>query len=206
MDARLRGSTSARDHAPRCREKHRAHDLRRSPDAPPRLPRLRQDLEGRRKERGSNLPRPPLQGPRPRGRAGGRGHLRVSRRQKTRLIPALSFLWDDLAHAPKLKGGVKFADLLWPARVLFEMKSRSQKHGDQFFYSRSHIVPSASSGQIANRHHSSPSFRSCSSTWNFCCCSGPIFSKAKVSRYSRASAVMVKLASSFISATHSRSA
>jgi len=51
------------------------------------------------------------------------------------------FSGDDLAHAPKLKGGVKFADLLWPGRVLFEMKSRSQKHDDQFFYSWSHIVP-----------------------------------------------------------------
>ncbi len=54
------------------------------------------------------------------------------------------FSGDDLASAPKAKGGVKFADLLWPGRVLIEMKSRGEKlekHYDQLFYYWSHIVP-----------------------------------------------------------------
>lgn len=54
------------------------------------------------------------------------------------------FSGDDLASAPKLKGGMKFADLLWPGRVLIEMKSRGEKlekHYDQLFYYWSHIVP-----------------------------------------------------------------
>lgn len=54
------------------------------------------------------------------------------------------FSGDDLASAPKLKGGVKFADLLWPGRVLIEMKSRGEKlekHYDQLFFYWSHIVP-----------------------------------------------------------------
>src|SRR5258708_6304921 len=44
---------------------------------------------------------------------------------------------------PKL-GGKKFADLLWPDRVLIEMKSRGQnleKHYDQTFAYWTHIVP-----------------------------------------------------------------
>ncbi|MGI9089116.1 MAG: DNA methyltransferase [Chthoniobacterales bacterium] len=46
--------------------------------------------------------------------------------------------------APKPKGGKKFADLLWPDRVLIEMKSRGQhleKHYDQAFDNWTHIVP-----------------------------------------------------------------
>src|SRR5207244_2615339 len=42
------------------------------------------------------------------------------------------------------KGGKKFADLLWPDRVLIEMKSRGEnleKHYDQSFDYWSHIVP-----------------------------------------------------------------
>ena len=45
---------------------------------------------------------------------------------------------------PRLKGGKKFADLLWPDRVLIEMKSRGEnleKHYDQAFDYWSHIVP-----------------------------------------------------------------
>jgi hypothetical protein len=41
-------------------------------------------------------------------------------------------------------GGKKFADLLWPDRVLIEMKSRGQnleKHYDQAFEYWTHIVP-----------------------------------------------------------------
>ncbi|HWX16426.1 MAG TPA: DNA methyltransferase [Chthoniobacterales bacterium] len=45
---------------------------------------------------------------------------------------------------PRLKGGKKFADLLWPDRVLIEMKSRGEKlekYYDQAFDYWSHIVP-----------------------------------------------------------------
>ncbi len=45
---------------------------------------------------------------------------------------------------PKPKGGKKFADLLWPERVLIEMKSRGanlEKHYDQAFEYWTHIVP-----------------------------------------------------------------
>ncbi|MEA3187045.1 MAG: hypothetical protein QOD99_875, partial [Chthoniobacter sp.] len=45
---------------------------------------------------------------------------------------------------PRLKGGKKFADLLWPDRVLIEMKSRGEnleKHYDQAFDYWTHIVP-----------------------------------------------------------------
>ena len=44
----------------------------------------------------------------------------------------------------KAKGGKKFADLLWPERVLIEMKSRGanlEKHYDQAFDYWTHIVP-----------------------------------------------------------------
>ena len=46
--------------------------------------------------------------------------------------------------AAKAKGGKKFADLLWPERVLIEMKSRGanlEKHYDQAFDYWTHIVP-----------------------------------------------------------------
>src|SRR6266446_1041695 len=46
--------------------------------------------------------------------------------------------------ADKAKGGKKFADLLWPERVLIEMKSRGanlEKHYDQTFEYWTHIVP-----------------------------------------------------------------
>lgn len=46
---------------------------------------------------------------------------------------------------PQVKGGKKFADLLWPERVLIEMKSRGanlEKHYDQVFEYWTHIVPS----------------------------------------------------------------
>ncbi|MDQ6861886.1 MAG: N-6 DNA methylase [Verrucomicrobiota bacterium] len=48
------------------------------------------------------------------------------------------------ASAPRAKGGKKFADLLWPDRVLIEMKSRGEnleKHYDQVFDYWTHIVP-----------------------------------------------------------------
>ena len=46
--------------------------------------------------------------------------------------------------AARPKGGKKFADLLWPDRVLIEMKSRGEnleKHYDQTFDYWTHIVP-----------------------------------------------------------------
>ncbi len=45
---------------------------------------------------------------------------------------------------PKAKGSKKFADLLWPDRVLIEMKSRGvnlEKHYDLAFDYWTHIVP-----------------------------------------------------------------
>lgn len=47
-------------------------------------------------------------------------------------------------QAARPKGGKKFADLLWPDRVLIEMKSRGEKlekHYDQTFEYWTHIVP-----------------------------------------------------------------
>lgn len=47
-------------------------------------------------------------------------------------------------EAARKKGGKKFADLLWPDRVLIEMKSRGsnlEKHYDQVFEYWTHIVP-----------------------------------------------------------------
>jgi type II restriction/modification system DNA methylase subunit YeeA len=44
----------------------------------------------------------------------------------------------------RAKGGKKFADLLWPDRVLIEMKSRHtdlERHYDQAFDYWTHIVP-----------------------------------------------------------------
>ena len=44
----------------------------------------------------------------------------------------------------RAKGGKRFADLLWPDRVLIEMKSRGEnleKHYDQTFDYWTHIVP-----------------------------------------------------------------
>ena len=48
------------------------------------------------------------------------------------------------APIPRTKGGKKFADLLWPDRVLIEMKSKGEnleKHYDQTFDYWTHIVP-----------------------------------------------------------------
>lgn len=50
----------------------------------------------------------------------------------------------DPVSALRPKGGKKFADLLWPDRVLIEMKSRGEnleKHYDQIFDYWTHIVP-----------------------------------------------------------------
>src|SRR6266567_7034370 len=50
----------------------------------------------------------------------------------------------DPGRALRTKGGKKFADLLWPDRVLTEMKSRGEKlerYYDQAFDYWTHIVP-----------------------------------------------------------------
>ncbi len=47
------------------------------------------------------------------------------------------------------KGGKKFGDLVWPERVLIEMKSRDEnleKHYDQLFECWTHIVPRKPAG------------------------------------------------------------
>lgn len=54
------------------------------------------------------------------------------------------FTGEEAKGLPKAKCGTKFADLLWPARVLIEMKSRGEKlekHYDQAFDYWTHIVP-----------------------------------------------------------------
>ncbi|HEV2046728.1 MAG TPA: DNA methyltransferase [Chthoniobacterales bacterium] len=57
--------------------------------------------------------------------------------------PQLELIKGNGAGLPR-KGGKKFADLLWPGRVLIEMKSRGEKlekHYDQTFEYWTHIVP-----------------------------------------------------------------
>ncbi len=74
--------------------------------------------------------------------AGATFEYRVAKKPGTSQLSL--FTDDELASAPKLKGGMKFADLLWPARVLIEMKSRGEKlkkHYDHLFFYWSHIVP-----------------------------------------------------------------
>ena len=49
-----------------------------------------------------------------------------------------------LGNGARRKGGKKFGDLLWPDRVLIEMKRRGEnleKHYDQLFDYWTHIVP-----------------------------------------------------------------
>ncbi len=74
--------------------------------------------------------------------AGATFEYRVAKKPGTSQLTL--FTDAELGTAPKAKGGVKFADLLWPGRVLIEMKSRGEKlekHYDQLFYYWSHIVP-----------------------------------------------------------------
>src|SRR3954464_3659445 len=56
----------------------------------------------------------------------------------------LELIQGNGALTARAKGGKKFADLLWPDRVLIEMKSRGEnleKHYDQAFDYWTHIVP-----------------------------------------------------------------
>ena len=58
--------------------------------------------------------------------------------------PQLELITNGNGGKSTLKGGKKFADLLWPDRVLVEMKSRGvrlEKYYDQAFDYWSHIVP-----------------------------------------------------------------
>ncbi|MDP1588506.1 MAG: N-6 DNA methylase, partial [Prosthecobacter sp.] len=74
--------------------------------------------------------------------AGATFEYRVAKKPGTSQLSL--FKDDELAAMPKAKGGMKFADMLWPGRVLFEMKSRGEKlekHYDQLFFYWSHIVP-----------------------------------------------------------------
>ena len=71
--------------------------------------------------------------------AGATFEFRVAKKPGSAQLELLT--GPDAAHA---KGGKKFADLLWPSRVLIEMKSRTaklEKHYDQLFDYWSHIVP-----------------------------------------------------------------
>lgn len=73
--------------------------------------------------------------------AGATFEFRVAKKPGS---PQLELIKGNGAPLPRAKGGKKFADLLWPDRVLIEMKSRGEnleKHYDQTFDYWTHIVP-----------------------------------------------------------------
>lgn len=73
--------------------------------------------------------------------AGATFEFRVAKKPGS---PQLELIKGNGALLPRAKGGKKFADLLWPDRVLIEMKSRDEnleKHYDQTFDYWTHIVP-----------------------------------------------------------------
>jgi hypothetical protein len=73
--------------------------------------------------------------------AGATFEFRVAKKPGS---PQLELITGNGAPLPRIKGGKKFADLLWPDRVLIEMKSRGEKlekHYDQTFDYWTHIVP-----------------------------------------------------------------
>jgi len=73
--------------------------------------------------------------------AGATFEFRVAKKPGS---PQLELIKGNGAPAGRTKGGKKFADLLWPDRVLIEMKSRGEnleKHYDQTFDYWTHIVP-----------------------------------------------------------------
>lgn len=73
--------------------------------------------------------------------AGATFEFRVAKKPGS---PQLELITGNGAPLPRGKGGKKFADLLWPDRVLIEMKSRGEnleKHYDQTFDYWTHIVP-----------------------------------------------------------------
>ena len=72
--------------------------------------------------------------------AGATFEFRVAKKPGS---PQLELIKGNGSESPR-KGGKKFADLLWPDRVLIEMKSRGtklEKYYDQAFDYWSHIVP-----------------------------------------------------------------
>lgn len=73
--------------------------------------------------------------------AGATFEFRVAKKPGS---PQLELIKGNGAPRTRTKGGKKFADLLWPDRVLIEMKSRGEnleKHYDQTFDYWTHIVP-----------------------------------------------------------------
>jgi hypothetical protein len=73
--------------------------------------------------------------------AGATFEFRVAKKPGS---PQLELIKGNSAPTRRTKGGQKFADLLWPDRVLIEMKSRGEKlekHYDQAFDYWTHIVP-----------------------------------------------------------------
>src|SRR3989475_1111751 len=73
--------------------------------------------------------------------AGATFEFRVAKKPGS---PQLELIKGNGAPTTRTKGGKKFADLLWPDRVLIEMKSRGEnleKHYDQTFDYWTHIVP-----------------------------------------------------------------
>jgi SAM-dependent methyltransferase len=73
--------------------------------------------------------------------AGATFEFRVAKKPGS---PQLELITGNGVGPPRSKGGKKFADLLWPDRVLIEMKSRGEnleKHYDQAFDYWTHIVP-----------------------------------------------------------------
>jgi len=73
--------------------------------------------------------------------AGATFEFRVAKKPGSR---QLELIKGNGAPSARAKGGKKFADLLWPDRVLIEMKSRGEnleKHYDQAFHYWTHIVP-----------------------------------------------------------------
>jgi hypothetical protein len=76
--------------------------------------------------------------------AGATFEFRVAKKPGSPQIELVVAKNRDAGPAPRAKGGKKFADLLWPDRVLIEMKSRGEKlerHYDKLFEYWSHIVP-----------------------------------------------------------------
>src|SRR6266513_5630753 len=73
--------------------------------------------------------------------AGATFEFRVAKKPGS---PQLELIKGNGASLLRAKGGKKFTDLLWPDRVLIEMKSRGEnleKHYDQTFDYWTHIVP-----------------------------------------------------------------
>lgn len=76
--------------------------------------------------------------------AGATFEFRVAKKPGSPQLELIVSANGNAGPASRGKGGKKFADLLWPDRVLIEMKSRGEhleKHYDQIFDYWTHIVP-----------------------------------------------------------------